>query len=36
MSSGNREILETKEEIKLTLWENNIEYRGKKINVKVK
>ena len=33
MPKGNREIIETKEEIKLTLWENDIEYRGKKINI---
>ena len=30
---GNREIMETKEKIVLTLWENNIDYKGKKINV---
>lgn len=30
---GNREIMETNEKIVLTLWENNIDYRGKKINV---
>ena len=33
MSEGNREIKETKEQIVLTLWENNIDYKGKKINV---
>ena len=30
---GNREIMESKEKIVLTLWENNIDYKGKKINV---
>ena len=30
---GNREIMETNEKIVLTLWENNIDYKGKKINV---
>ena len=30
---GKECLNETKEEIKLTLWENNIEYRGKRINV---
>ena len=33
MLGGNREIKETKEQIILTLWENNIDYKGKKINV---
>ena len=33
MSEGNREIIETKEKIVLTLWENNIDYKGKKVNV---
>lgn len=33
MAEGNREIKETKEQIVLTLWENEIDYRGKKINV---
>lgn len=33
MPSGNREIIETKDEIKLTLWENEIDYKGEKINV---
>ena len=33
MSEGNREIKETKEQIVLTLWENDIDYKGKKINV---
>ena len=33
MPEGNREIMETKEKIILTLWENEIDYRGKKINV---
>ena len=33
MAEGNREILETEQEIKFTLWENEIEYKGKKINV---
>lgn len=31
--TGNREIMETNEKIVLTLWENNIDYKGKKINV---
>lgn len=31
--TGNREIIETNEKIVLTLWENNIDYKGKKINV---
>ena len=30
---GNREIIENNEKIELTLWENNIDYKGKKINV---
>lgn len=30
---GNREIIDTKEKIVLTLWENNIDYKGKKVNV---
>lgn len=30
---GNREIMETNEKIVLTLWENNIDYKEKKINV---
>ena len=30
---GNREVIETEEQIVLTLWENNIDYKGKKINV---
>jgi len=33
MSNGNRELIEEKETIKLTLWENEIDYKGKKINV---
>ena len=33
LPTGNREIIETKEKIELTLWENNIDYRGKKINI---
>jgi len=33
LPTGNREIKETKEKIILTLWENNIDYKGKKINV---
>ena len=33
LPTGNREIIETNEKIVLTLWENNIDYRGKKINV---
>ena len=33
LPTGNREIVETKEKIVLTLWENNIDYKGKKINV---
>ena len=33
MPEGNREIMETKEKIVLTLWENNIDYKGKKINI---
>ena len=33
MPEGNREIIETKEKIVLTLWENNIDYKGKKVNV---
>ena len=32
MPSGNREIIETKDEIKLTLWEKEIDYKGEKIN----
>lgn len=30
---GNREIIENKDKIILTLWENEVDYRGKKINV---
>lgn len=33
MATGNREIEENEEKIKLTLWENEIDYKGKKINV---
>ena len=33
LPTGNREIIENKEKIVLTLWENNIDYKGKKINV---
>ena len=33
LPTGNREIIETNEKIVLTLWENNIDYREKKINV---
>ncbi len=33
LPTGNREIMETNEKIVLTLWENNIDYKGKKINV---
>ena len=33
LPTGNREIIETNEKIVLTLWENNIDYKGKKINV---
>ena len=33
LPSGNREVMENNEKIILTLWENNIDYKGKKINV---
>src|SRR5699024_9569001 len=33
LSRGNREIIENNEKIELTIWENNIDYKGKKINV---
>lgn len=33
MPGGNREIMETKDKIILTLWENNIDYKGKKVNL---
>ena len=33
MPEGNREIMETKEKILLTLWKNDIDYKGKKVNV---
>lgn len=33
MPEGNRELIEDEEKITLTLWENEIDYRGKKINV---
>ena len=33
MPAGNREMIETNEKIILTLWENNIDYKGKKVNV---
>lgn len=33
MPEGNRELMETKEKIILTLWENNIDYKGKEVNV---
>ena len=33
LPEGNREIMETKDKIILTLWENNIDYKGKKVNV---
>ena len=33
MPIGNREVIETEAQIALTLWENNIDYKGKKINV---
>ena len=33
LPTGNREIIQTNEKVVLTLWENNIDYRGKKINV---
>ena len=33
MPIGNREVIETEAQIVLTLWENNIDYKGKKINV---
>ena len=33
MPNGNRELIEEKDTIKLTLWENEIDYNGKKINV---
>lgn len=33
MPEGNREIMETKDKIILTLCENNIDYKGKKVNV---
>ena len=33
MPEGNRELKEEEEKITLTLWENEIDYRGKKINV---
>lgn len=33
MPEGNREIQENKEKIIFTMWENEIDYKGKKINV---
>lgn len=33
MPSGNREIIETKDTLKLTLWENDIDYKEKGINI---
>ena len=33
MPTGNREIEENEEKIKLILWENEIDYKGKKVNV---
>ena len=33
MPEGNRELMEDEEKITLTLWENEIDYREKKINV---
>ena len=33
MPSGNREVIETKDTIKLTLWENDIDYKEKGINM---
>ena len=33
MPTGNRQLEEDAEKIKLTLWENEIDYKGKKINV---
>lgn len=33
MASGNREIIETKDTLKLTLWENDIDYKEKGINI---
>ena len=33
MPEGNRELKEDEEKITLTLWENEIDYREKKINV---
>lgn len=33
MPEGNRELMETKEKIVLTLWENNVDYKGKEVNV---
>ena len=33
MPEGNREIMESNEKIVLTLWENEIDYKGKEINV---
>lgn len=33
MPEGNRELKESKDKITLTLWENEVDYRGKKISV---
>ena len=33
MPKGNRELFETKEEIKLTMWVNDIDYNERKVNV---
>ena len=33
MPEGNRELIENEEEIILTMWENEIDYREKKVNV---
>lgn len=33
LEDGNRELLETKEEVILTMWVNGIDYNGKEVNV---
>ena len=33
LETGNRELIENDREIILTLWENEIDYKGKKINI---
>ena len=33
MSSGNRKMIEQEKKTKLIMWENNIDYRGHKVNV---